>query len=196
MFHSQLKYIFSNFNTGDKLIVLRQKKKIKKKKKKNKNKTLKGWMCYINASTLNAKCEWSNISRERKKRQKRQNDIYKERSTFFAVVPFISWTTSLFIILTNHLPNLAETSQFRWSLLRYDGTILMNFRTFIRLSVWVAPLKGSHFWFLFDFTAAGVVPCGGRKTSPRTSTIVQFIFYFGPLRSAIIFWEIRNKWLV
>ena len=30
-------------------------------------------------------------------------------------------------------------------------------------------------------------PCGGRKTSPRTSTIVQFIFYFGPLRSAIIF---------
>ena len=25
------------------------------------------------------------------------------------------------------------------------------------------------------------------STSPRTSTIVQFIFYFGPLRSAIIF---------
>ena len=40
---------------------------------------------------------------------------------------------------------------------------------------------------ILDFTAAGVVPCGGRKTSPRTSTIVQFIFYFGPLRSAIIF---------
>ena len=64
-----------------------------------------------------------------------------------------------------------------------------------RMNVFIA-LKGSHFWFLFDFTAAGVVPCGGRKTSPRTSTIVQFIFYFGPLRSAIIFWEIRNKWLV
>ena len=32
--------------------------------------------------------------------------------------------------------------------------------------------------FLFAFTAAGVVPCGGRKTSPRTSTIVQFIFQF------------------
>ena len=31
---------------------------------------------------------------------------------------------------------------------------------------------------LFAFTAAGVVPCGGRKTSPRTSTIVQFLFYF------------------
>ena len=41
--------------------------------------------------------------------------------------------------------------------------------------------------YFFDFTAAGVVPCGGRKTSPRTSSIVQFIFYFGPLRSAIIF---------
>ena len=36
-------------------------------------------------------------------------------------------------------------------------------------------------------------PRDGRKTSPRTSTIVQFIFYFGPLRSAIIFSEIRNK---
>ena len=62
------------------------------------------------------------------------------------------------------------------------------------MNVFIA-LKGSHFWFLFDFTAAGVVPCGGGKTSPRTSTIVQVIFYFGPLRSAIIFWEIRNKWL-
>ena len=66
---------------------------------------------------------------------------------------------------------------------------------FFLMNVFIA-LKGSHFWFLFDFTAAGVVPCGGRKTSPRTSTIVQFIFYFGSLRSAIIFWEIRNKWLV
>ena len=67
--------------------------------------------------------------------------------------------------------------------------------TFLLMNVFTA-LKGSHFRFLFDFTAAGVVPWGGRKTSPRTSTIVQFIFYFGPLRSAIIFWEIRNKWLV
>ena len=74
--------------------------------------------------------------------------------------------------------------------------LLMNvWPTFVLLNVFIA-LKGSHFWFLFDFTAAGVVPCGGRKTSPRTSTIVQFIFYFGPLRSAIIFWEIKNKWLL
>ena len=67
--------------------------------------------------------------------------------------------------------------------------------TFLLMNVFMA-LKGSHFWILFDFTAAGVVPCDGRKTSPRTSTIVQFIFCFGPLRSAIKFWEIRNKWLV
>ena len=39
--------------------------------------------------------------------------------------------------------------------------------------------------FSFAFTAAGVVPCGttpaavkANETSPRTSTIVQFIFYF------------------
>ena len=33
--------------------------------------------------------------------------------------------------------------------------------TFLLMNVFIA-LKGSHFWFLFDFTAAGVVPCGGR----------------------------------
>ena len=51
------------------------------------------------------------------------------------------------------------------------------------MNVFIA-LKGSHFWFLFDFTAAGVVPCGGRKTSPRTSIIVQpflFFIYFSVL---------------
>ena len=39
----------------------------------------------------------------------------------------------------------------------------------------------------FAITAAGVVPCGGRKKSPRTSPIVQIIFYFCPLRSVKIF---------
>ena len=28
------------------------------------------------------------------------------------------------------------------------------------------------------FTAAGVGPCGGPKKSPRTSSIVQIIFFF------------------
>ena len=49
--------------------------------------------------------------------------------------------------------------------------------TFFLMNVFIA-LKGTNFWFLFAFTAAGVVQCGGRKTSPRTSTIVQFIIYF------------------
>ena len=77
--------------------------------------------------------------------------------------------------------------------------LCQNYRTISLIS---HPSKGmlkitlNRLHFIFDFTAAGVVPCGGRKTSPRTSTIVQFIFYFGPLRSAIIFWEIRNEWLV
>ena len=33
---------------------------------------------------------------------------------------------------------------------------------------------------LFPITAAGVVPCGGPKKSPRTSSIVQIIFSFWP----------------
>ena len=56
-----------------------------------------------------------------------------------------------------------------------------------KIAWWPSAGKLSICAVLFDFTAAGVVPCGGRKTSPRSSTIVQFIFCFGPLRSAIIF---------
>ena len=48
---------------------------------------------------------------------------------------------------------------------------------FFLMNVFFA-LKGTQFLFLFAFTAAGVVRCGGREKSPRTSTIVQFIFYF------------------
>ena len=43
-----------------------------------------------------------------------------------------------------------------------------------------------HFKIYFYFTAAGVVPGGGRKKSPRTPSIVQIIF-FSPLRSEDIF---------
>ena len=38
--------------------------------------------------------------------------------------------------------------------------------------------------FLFAITAAGVVPSGGPKKSPRTSSILQIIFSFGLLKSA------------
>ena len=38
--------------------------------------------------------------------------------------------------------------------------------------------KGLNFYILFAITAAGVVPCGGSKRSPRTSSIVQIIFSF------------------
>ena len=57
-----------------------------------------------------------------------------------------------------------------------------------------AAIKGCPFYFLFlfAFTAAGVVPCGGPKKSPRTSSIVQIIFSFGHLRSARVL-IIRNK---
>ena len=48
-------------------------------------------------------------------------------------------------------------------------------------------LKGTHFYILFVVTVAGVVLCGSPKKQPRTSSIVQFIFFFGPLRSAEIF---------
>ena len=44
--------------------------------------------------------------------------------------------------------------------------------------------KGSAFYILFAITAACLVPCGGPKKSPSTSSIVQILlFSFGPLRS-------------
>ena len=47
--------------------------------------------------------------------------------------------------------------------------------------------KGSSFYILFAIIAAGVVPCGGPKKSPHTSSIVQIILSFVPLRSVRIF---------
>ena len=43
-------------------------------------------------------------------------------------------------------------------------------------------------FILFAITAAGVVPCGGPKKSPRTSSIVQIIFSF---RSFVISKDIQ-----
>ena len=46
-------------------------------------------------------------------------------------------------------------------------------------------VKEAHFYIVFVVTAAGVLLCGSPKKPPRTSSIVQFIF-FGPFRSAEI----------
>ena len=51
--------------------------------------------------------------------------------------------------------------------------------------------KGS-FYILFVITAAGVVPCGDPKKSPRTPSIVQIIFSFRPVRSVRIFRELKT----
>ena len=47
----------------------------------------------------------------------------------------------------------------------------------LSLNVFTAS-KGSNNYILFAITAAGVVPCGGPKKSPRTSSTVQIIFFF------------------
>ena len=48
----------------------------------------------------------------------------------------------------------------------------------------------------FEFTATGIVPCGGRKTSARTSSVVKIIFYCCPLRSENIFWGFKILCLI
>ena len=51
---------------------------------------------------------------------------------------------------------------------------------FLPLNVFTAT-KGSSFYILFAIIAAGVVSCGGPKTSPRTSAIVQIISFLSVL---------------
>ena len=49
--------------------------------------------------------------------------------------------------------------------------------SYLPLNVYTAS-KGSNLNILFAITAAGVVPCGGPKKSPRSSSIVQIIYLF------------------
>ena len=51
-------------------------------------------------------------------------------------------------------------------------------RTLCTLTLFAYALKGTHFYILFVVIAAGVVLCGSPKKQPRTSSIVQFIFFF------------------
>ena len=54
---------------------------------------------------------------------------------------------------------------------------LYNMSHLLSLNVFTAS-KGSNNYILFAITAADVVPCGCPKKSPRTSSIVQIIFFF------------------
>ena len=56
----------------------------------------------------------------------------------------------------------------------------MAHTTFLPLNVLTAS-KGTNVYILFDITAAGVVPCGGRKKSPRKSFMVQIILFLSVL---------------
>ena len=84
-------------------------------------------------------------------------------------------TVMLYLIIMYPLAFVAGSLQGHWW--GFISRKYVVWPIFFLMNVFIA-LKGTHFWILFTFTAAGVVPCGGRKTSPRTSTIVQFIFYF------------------
>ena len=66
----------------------------------------------------------------------------------------------------------------KWSLMKVHYPKLYNMaHLLLSLNVFTAS-KGSNNYILFAFTAAGVVPCGGPKKYPRTSAIVQIIFFF------------------
>ena len=52
----------------------------------------------------------------------------------------------------------------------YNMAHLFSFNAF-------TDFKGSNNYILFAI-AAGVMPCGGPKMSPRASSIVQIIFFF------------------
>ena len=61
--------------------------------------------------------------------------------------------------------------------------------------------KGKPFWLLFYSTVAGVVPCGGRKKSPRTSSLCRlYLIPFGIIAPILGILKIeyrfsRRKWV-
>ena len=63
------------------------------------------------------------------------------------------------------------------SLKRIKYSILYSLAHTLLSNVFSA-LKGTNFYILFVVTAAGVVLCGSPKSPVRTSSIVQFIFFF------------------
>ena len=71
--------------------------------------------------------------------------------------------------LTFHSGSLKRTD--------YPKQICLSHTLSFLLNVFTA-FKRTHFYILFVVTAAGVVPCDSPKKRPRTSPIVQFIFYF------------------
>ena len=69
----------------------------------------------------------------------------------------------------------------RWAQSHFVGFVMSRLIlcwSYFWISIWSTGCPKKHVTFLFAFTAAGVVQSGGCKMSPRSSIIVQFIFYF------------------
>ena len=64
------------------------------------------------------------------------------------------------------------------AMVRWDITIKSMHKINGLLALNVLLLPKDLTIILFAITAAGVVPCGGPKKFPRTSSIVQIIFFF------------------
>ena len=95
-----------------------------------------------------------------------------EKKTVFESTAYLKCTKLQVFVLW-----LSSQSHFR---VTDEAFLAETFRygpsTFLRMCSLL--FKEHSFVFLFVFIAAGVVQCSGRKTSPRTSTIVQFVFHF------------------
>ena len=63
------------------------------------------------------------------------------------------------------------------SLMKVHYPKLYNMAQLLSLNVFTAS-KGSNNYISFAITAAGVVPCGGHKKCPCTSSIKQILFFF------------------
>ena len=105
----------------------------------------------------------------------------------FSKQSFVIWTLFGYIsvILLTALLKLEITVSFlRSSLPVHSGSLkriyyskLYSLAHTLLLNVFSA-LKGTHFYILFVVTAADVLLCGSPKKQPRTSSKVQFIFFF------------------
>ena len=90
----------------------------------------------------------------------------------FRIIEFIFGITEYIFILENRIPLrpvLGGVSGVALFITGHEQTQKTEFAIFISL-MWSLLPEDLTNQNLFIFTAAGVVPCGGRKTSPRTSS--------------------------
>ena len=103
-------------------------------------------------------------------KKNKKHPFYIQRLMFLTFLQSFTKLQHVFLWLSLQSHHRVTDEAFWAKTSKYGPSTLLRMSSLL--------LKEQSFVFLFAFTAAGVVQYGSCKRSPRTSTIVQFIFHF------------------